>query len=306
MDLLLVKLVFTVRLTADSLEPRLLFQLKKPFEELFRNTVCRGRGHCEPCPSRDGCPYQAVFGQELARDPEIVRRHQKPPLPFAFQFDTLPAPLRRGEEFELGLVLVGRAAGLVEEFCTATEQLFRAGDQGIFPSAVVVRVESSGCTGFRTSIRTEKGVHDPTGLCTISLEDLVSLNTLASDRVSLRLLTPLRNLCEGKAVTAFSFSTFIRPLLRRISSLSRYYYGDSLTLDYKRLAVLSESIEVSAGDFHWQERSKGHPEGIVGQGTLLGQLADFHPALLLGEYLNCGKGAAYGLGRFEIIRQACG
>lgn len=302
MDLLLVKLVFTLRLAADGFEPRFLYQLKKPFEEIFRNTVCRGRGNCETCSIRGGCPCLVVFGQELARDPAVVRLHQKPPLPFAFQFDTIPARLRRGEEFELGLVLVGRAAGLVEEFCTATERLFGAGGRGVFPAAAVVGIETSGCAGFRSTIRREEGVHDPTGLCTISLEDLLSLNTLASGCISLRLLTPLRNLREGKAVKVFSFSSFIRPLLRRISSLSRYYYGDSLTLDYKRLSVLSESIEIGAGDFHWQERSKGHPEGIVGQGTLQGQLAGFHPALLLGEYLNCGKGAAYGLGRYQIIR----
>lgn len=302
MDLLLVKLVFTLRMAADGFEPQRLFQLKKPFEESFRNTVCRGRGDCETCTIRDGCPCQAVFGQELARDPEVVKRHQKPPLPFAFQFDTLPARLGRGEEFELGLVLVGRAAGFVKEFCTATEQLFGTGGRGVFPAAAVVGIESAGCTGFRSPIRTEKALHDPAGLCTISLDDLLSLNTLASDRISLRLLTPLRNLSDGRAVTLFSFSSFIRPLLRRISSLSRYYYGDSLPLDYKRLAVLSESVEIGAGDFRWQERSKGQPEGIVGQGGLNGQLADFHPALLLGEYLNCGKGAAYGFGRYQIIR----
>jgi len=306
MDFLLVKIVFTLRLESELLEPSLLFHLKKPFEESFRKAVCQQRGSCGTCRCRDGCPFHAVFGQELAHDPVVVRRHQKPPLPFAFQLPFLPVPLSRGNEFQLGLVLVGRVAGLSEEFSAATEQLFKSGDHGSFPSASVVRVESTGCSGFRTLIRTGQGGHDPAGLCTISLDDLLTMNTLVRERISLRILAPLRNLSEGRPVKVFSFSTFIRPLLRRISSLSRYYYGNSLDMDYKRLAVLSESIETTEGDFHWLERSKGSPEGIMGRGTLSGPLTDFHPALILGEYLNCGKGAAYGLGRYEIIRQPRG
>jgi len=34
---------------------------------------------------------------------------------------------------------------------------------------------------------------------------------------------------------------------------------------------------------------------------LCGDLTDFFPALLLGEYFSCGKGAAFGLGRYELF-----
>lgn len=301
MDFLLVKLILTLRLESGSLEPHLLHCLKKPFEESFRKIACLGRGNCDCCRDELSCPYRDLFGQELARDPEVIRRHQKPPLPFAFHLPVLAAPLKRGDEFELGLVLAGRATGFVEEFCKAMELLFTSASPGNMPAAALIRVESAGCSGFRSLVFREKGAHDPTGLCTISLDDLLAMNTLAADRISLRILTPLRNLHEGRVVTAFSFSSFIRPLLRRISSLSRYYYGNSLTMDYKRLAAQSESIEIREGNFHWVQRTNESPEGIMGSGTLHGPLTDFHPALLLGEYLHCGKGAAYGLGRFEIL-----
>jgi hypothetical protein len=302
MDLLLVKLIFTLRLESELHDPQALLLLNKPFEEAFRKSACRYVGRCDQCTCRDVCTYHAVFAQELAADPSVVKRYQKPPLPFAFQIP-LPAPhSKRGDEFELGLVLVGRTAGLVKIFREAVVRLFRPDKPGAVPSASIVRVESAGCSGFRSLLATGEGIPSPAGLVTISLDDLIAMNTLPSDRVGIRIHTPLRTLSDGKPVTEFSFSSFIRPLLRRISSLSYYYYGSILDMDYKRLTGISGSIETHKCDFRWVNRHKGSPCGIVGTGTLVGDLTDFHPALLLGEYLQCGKGAAFGMGRYELVR----
>lgn len=169
--------------------------------------------------------------------------------------------------------------------------------------AVVVAVESAGCAGFRNVIRLDERVDASVpGLATISLEDLVVMNTLPHDRLRLRIHTPMCILSEGKPVRDFSFSTFMMPLLRRISSLARYYYGSALDLDFRRLASLSEAVVVTEQDFHWVDRESGAPGGILGSGVLVGDLAAFHPALMLGEYLNCGKGSAFGSGRYEILR----
>jgi len=302
MDLLLVKLIFTMRLDSGLRDPHALFHLKNPFEEAFRKNACLYLGRCDRCSFRDGCTYRSVFAQELSADPSVVKRHQKPPLPFAFQIPLPSHPLTKGDEFELGLVLVGRAAGLVDDFREAVALLFRPDKPGAIPTASIVRVESVGCSGFLSLLATGEGSPSPAGLATISLDDLIAMNTLPSDRIGIRLLTPLCTLSDGKPVTEFSFSSFIRPLLRRISSLSYYYYGSILDLDYKRLTGISGSIETLKSDFHWVERHKGSPCGIVGTGTLVGDLADFHPVLLLGEYLQCGKGAAFGMGRYELIR----
>ena len=302
MDLLLVKLIFTIRLESGLCDPRALFPLKNPFEEAFRTTACSYPGRCDVCTLRDGCTYRSVFAQELSADPAVVKRYQKPPLPFAFQVPLPSHPLTTGDEFELGLVLVGRAAGLVEDFRKAVARLFRPDKSGAIPTASIVRVESVGCSGFRSLLATGEGSPSPAGLATISFDDLIAMNTLPSDRIGIRLLTPLCTLSDGKQVTEFSFSSFIRPLLRRISSLSYYYYGSILDLDYKRLTGISGSIETLESDFCWVERQKGSPCGILGTGTLVGDLTDFHPALLLGEYLQCGKGAAFGMGRYELIR----
>jgi CRISPR/Cas system endoribonuclease Cas6 (RAMP superfamily) len=126
------------------------------------------------------------------------------------------------------------------------------------------------------------------------------MNTLGPQRIPIRIVTPLRIAREGDILREYSFSPFIRTLLRRISSLAYYYYGSILEMDFKRLSVQSESIAVTESCFHWEEWRKGRLCGIIGTGVLSGELTDFHPILLLGEYLNCGKDAAFGLGRYEL------
>jgi hypothetical protein len=302
MDILLVKLIFTLRLESDLHDPRILFSLKHPFEEAFRETACRGETRCDRCSFQNGCSYHAVFAQALATDPMLVKRYQKPPLPFAFQISFHAPPASKDDELELGLVLVGRVAGLVGEFQKAVARLFRPDKPGAIPTASIVRVESLACSGYRSFLSAGGGSLSPAGLATISLDDLNAMNTLPSDRIGIRICTPLHNHSNGKPVAEFSFSTFIRPLFRRISSLSYYYYGSILDMDFKRLARISDTIETLESDFHWVELQRGCSSGIVGSGILAGELADFHPALLLGEYLQCGKGAAFGMGRYELVR----
>jgi hypothetical protein len=123
----------------------------------------------------------------------------------------------------------------------------------------------------------------------------------------LRIFTPLRIARDGSILQSFSFSPFIRTLLRRVSSLAYYYYGSILDIDYKRLSALSGTVSITEDSFRWEEWRKGRLCGIVGSGVLCGDLTDFHPVLLLGEYLQCGKDAAFGLGSYELERQTiCG
>jgi hypothetical protein len=301
-DLLFTKLVFTLRLESESGDPYALFSLKSCFREAFRVTVCRSHGECSCCSEQRECPFQAVFGQDLSADPDALKRHQKPPLPFLFHIPLLPGTGSDERDLELGLVIIGTAMNYLPEFFSAMMGLFSGDARTEYPSAEIVRVESEGCSGFRSLIALERGSASPDGLSTISADDLIALNTLPSDQLGLRVLTPLRVQQEGHFLRSFSFSPFVRTLLRRVSSLAYYYYGSALEMDFSRLARISETISVLGSNMQWVTWINGPLEGVVGSGILCGDLTDFHPALLLGEYLSCGKGAAYGLGRYELFR----
>ncbi len=121
------------------------------------------------------------------------------------------------------------------------------------------------------------------------------------DRITISIETPLRILHEGKPLHELSFSVIIRALMRRISSMAYYYGGVETNLDFKWLVSSSNSVETEQKDFRWVEWGKG-VSGVIGTGRFGGEMAEFHPFLLAGEYIHAGKGAALGLGRFNLER----
>jgi hypothetical protein len=302
MDFLLAKLIVTLRLHAEVFDPYALFSLKGDFARSFRQAVCQADGLCASCERSSKCPCPATFSRELASDPAAVKRHQKPSVPFVFQIPVLPIPCAKGSEVEVCLVLVGSATQYLAEYWQALQQLFRPNpSRASFPFSIA-RLESAGCCGFRTLLAAESGPLKSDLLTTISFDDLAALNTLDSNRIALRIVTPLRIARNGSFLKEYSFSPFFRTLLRRISSLAYYYYGSILEMDFKRLSVQSETIVLTENCFRWEEWHKGRLCGVIGTGILSGELSDFHPVLLLGEYLNCGKDAPFGLGRYELAR----
>ena len=85
-DLNLVQIVFDVETDNAAAQAAYYYQALRRFDLFFRQACCRSLGtQCSVCKEQAACPYREVFAQELSTDPDIVRRHQKPPLPFAFK-----------------------------------------------------------------------------------------------------------------------------------------------------------------------------------------------------------------------------
>jgi len=299
-DLVFAKLIFRLRLRSEARDPYALFSLKTRFRDVFRKMVCVSSGDCHVCAEHGSCPFQDIFGQGLAVDPEALKRHQKPPLPFVFHLPLVDCRNALNRDIEIGLVIIGSAMGHLPLLCDAVKKLFTQEPEAGIPFAEIVGLESEGCSGSRFPVGYESGSVALEGLSTISAEDLLALNTLPMHFLGVRILTPMRIPRDGSFLRDFSFSPFFRTLLRRASSLAYYYHGSVLEMDYQRLARLSDSIDIDRSDTQWTVWRKGAMEGITGGLVLRGDLSDFHPVLLLGEYFSCGKGASYGLGRYEL------
>jgi hypothetical protein len=304
MDFVFTKLIFTVRLERDIADSCAMFGIKNSFMKAFRAAACTRDGLCEHCPVRDSCSFSLTFSQSISEDSAAVKRHQKPSLPFVFHLPLLPAAPNEGREVEIGLVLAGSAINHVKDYLTAVSLLFSPGNTDWRVNGRVVKAESVTCTDYRNNIMEKSGKMAVDAISTISARDLEEIATLDPNRVRLEISTPVRLLQDGKTVHDFSFSSFVRPLMRRISSLAYYYYGNGLEFDYKWLSSASMSVVLTENDFHWCEwggdRHGERLAGIVGSGVCEGPLADFHTLLLLGEYFNVGKGAPFGLGGYRL------
>lgn len=298
----------TIRLTRDVSDPYILFRVRDGFKGAFRRVAgCRG-GECDRCVRSDECPYWIVFAQELSADPAALKRHQKPPLPFAFSFPVFPSSPNAGLALDVRLVLIGAATRFVSEFVEAVKLLCARHDEK-GELAVVEWVESLGYHGEPSLIYVvgqSAEIHDSLTLLTADgLRDTRLLDF--SGTVRLRLLTPLKLLQDGRPTRIFSFSHFMRTLIRRISALASYYCDDTISADFRWLSSLCETVSVSSCSIRWVEwgggRQGGKLAGLTGEAVLAGVPEEFITFLLLGEVLNVGKGAAFGLGCFSVAAE---
>uniref|UniRef100_A0A831UBK4 CRISPR system precrRNA processing endoribonuclease RAMP protein Cas6 n=1 Tax=Geobacter metallireducens TaxID=28232 RepID=A0A831UBK4_GEOME len=304
--MMLAVLRIRLHLKGNASDPYLLYRVRDGFQGAFRLVSGCSDGECSRCVRNDDCPYRIVFGQQLSSDPAAVKRHQKPPLPFAFAFPVFPPAPDAGLEFDVRLALVGNATRFVAEFVAAVNLLFAGKTEQDKLAAEIVRVESLGYHDEATLVCEGRGatvIAD--SLTLLSTEGLCDSRLLNNNgRMRLRFVTPLKLMQEGRPRRDFSFSLFMRTLIRRISSLASYYCDDGVSADFRWLASLCESVSLSDSSIGWVEwgggKQGGKLAGLTGEAVLAGVPEEFIPFLLLGELLNVGKGAAFGLGRFTL------
>ncbi|WP_298435453.1 CRISPR system precrRNA processing endoribonuclease RAMP protein Cas6 [Geobacter sp.] len=293
MDLTYVNLVIGTRLECDVRDSWMLFRSRETFQQAFRSVVECREGECEGCGAKE-CPYRAIFSQALSSDPAAVRRHQKPPLPFAFRFPILPAAPNKGERFDVGLTLVGSAVVHGNLFLKALGNWLEGAGVGS-PIARVERVESEGYFGERFPWA-DGGEAVPLLLSASGL----SVTGMLGDRIALTLITPLKIMAQGRPLRTFSFPHFFRSLMRRVTALAAIYGEGDVAGDFRWLSSACEEVSLSGVAMKWVDWRGGTIGGVVGEAEVSGIREEFQPFLLLGQYLNLGKGAAFGLGQFSV------
>ena len=296
MDVPFLHLLFTLELTRPAATPYDLFELKQRFPAAFRvATGCTQRGG--QCRAGADCPCRSTFDQALSTDPSALRRYQKPPLPFAFRI-----PLLSGldtEEYELSLVIVGDATRHLELYLKSIRQL--CGRNSTF-GVQLNEVAAVAADGSRQLLGAGSGRLDLASIPLRTFAEAGRAPVNDDGTVTLQLLAPLRLLKNGRPQRCPSFPLLAGALFRRVSALAYYYGGVELEDDFKWLAIKSRDISSSDSHTEWVNWG-GTLQGAVGELSCSGELEEFMPFLRLGELLNVGKGASYGMGSYLL---ACG
>lgn len=276
-----------------------LYNALRDFEQHFKAASCpEGKGSCDCCNSHGTCPCRIVFDQRLSSDPETVRRHQKPSLPFSLYICGAGASR---SYCTVGLVVIGSALNYIELFHTALVRMVDAVMCTVLhPSKYEVRTYSLDYQGGRHEIAHSASVAVDAIL--LSAQHILQ-NTVHSATVRLNLLSPLRLLNNGIIAHQFNFAMFLRSQLRRCSSLCAYYGAGELDLDFTGLSGSAQTVAVFNNRIHytlppWSTRLS--MAGLVGTVECAGLVEPMFSLLLLGSYFNAGKGATYGLGFHQL------
>lgn len=269
------------------------------FAGYFRASCCPTvPEHCVLCAKGAECPYRTVFGQALASDPEIVRLHQKPSLPFSVYIDgnndiTSAATV--------GLVVVGCAINFIDIFHAALLRMVDAAVNVVLPHPkYTVNTYSLDYAGVRHPITDATSL--PERIILLSGQHIL-LNTFQADSGRLVLKSPLRLLSNGSIVHRFDFSTFFRSQLRRCSSLFAYYGSGKLDLDFTRLSGAAQNVTVFDDKIRYTQplwSTRRNKAGLTGSAECVGLDGQMFSLLHLGSYFNAGKGASLGAGYYRI------
>lgn len=267
------------------------------FSEACREGYCRWPARtCECCSRNCDCVWYSVFGQELSTDPDVIRRHQKPPLPFAFSFQ----PHVEACLLECRLVVIGRAIQTLEMLLQGFTEIL-AGLTGRVQGKIVA-VATRSNQGDALPLGDGACISHPENLMVLSAADMLEKNDWGNRHVAIRVSSPLRIVMDGRPNRTFDFSLFLRSIIRRVSALSSYYGDCELDCDFRYLSILSENIDSVAKSFTYDHMPGGSRRlaGVVGEGHFSGKLDEVMPFLIIGTYVNVGKGASFGMGHYSL------
>lgn len=299
MELNLVKLKMSIRTSNGAALRRWLTRAGEAYAETCKHQFCPFSGaQCPECSRSKTCDWQSVFGQRLSVDPEALRNHQKPPLPFVFTFPVPDAPDDGSGMMECGLVVVGRAITCCDMLLRGFSSLLKAEHHPA--RATLLHTVSLDYRKNCYPLGNGAGITHPENLVVMSAEDIIAGYPADCRALTVRLLSPLRLISQGRTVSYFDFSLFARSIMRRISSLA-YYYGDyTFDSDYKALSNLAHAVRCLEARFSTIGNKRESTSGISGSGCFCGELGDLLPFLTLGTYLHVGKNASFGMGAYDL------
>lgn len=284
MKLTLVKLLLPLSEVHASLVGPLFQGKGAVFEDALRR-VCCAKPACAPksCRLLHNCPIPGLVARTVSSDPDLLKKHQKPGLPFVFR--------EQEDRHQFSIVLLGSAIAHLSLLLETLVQ--QTGDHAPCPVVALDAQNSPVAITF-------DGDGNPENLPLLEAGELIDrfgAQFHACQSVRIDLETPLRMVRNNHELNRFDPVFFIRSLLRRLSSLAAYY-GDGVDTDYFRhLAAL-------AGEARLVRQSvvsaTAHARGVSGSYELQGPFAELGPLLRLGEFVHLGKGASYGQGAFSV------
>lgn len=294
LDFVCIECDIITPISAQLIAP--LYKALRNIEREFRVLCCQKPSEpCDCCALHIKCPYRITFSQQLSSDPEVVRSHQKPSLPFSLY-------VRKGEyavssnTITTGLVIIGNAVNYMGLFHAALIKIIKTAVASSLPFAEFrLATFCLDYQGMRHEIKNDNGTE---GITLLSGQYIFQ-NAIYSDSVKLSLLSPLCLLQNGSIAHNFEFPLFFRSQLRRCSSLCAYYGKEEWDLDFRAFAEAAESVTLLENETEYNRLA--HLKGLTGTVECYGLVEPMFSFLLLGSYFNAGKGATYGAGFYHIL-----
>ncbi|MBE3519971.1 MAG: CRISPR system precrRNA processing endoribonuclease RAMP protein Cas6 [Firmicutes bacterium] len=271
---------------------------------------------CRHCPVATGCVYKAIFEPSPPPGSERLKNLEDIPRPFVFRIPPDPRRILNPDELLIWeIVLIGNAIGTLPYFIVTFKEigeigfgLWHDGRRSKAHLEAVHSVNPFDQTAFRIYSGNTNTV-DLSRHIEITGEDIMAeAKKLPRDFIMVEFKTPTRMRYQSRYVEVPEFHVLIRNLLRRLSTLSYFYQGKEVNLDFQGLISRASKVRINASDLTWKPwlrysgRSKTRMDfgGFIGKVWYEGPLEEFLPLLVYGTLSNVGKTATFGLGQYTL------
>ncbi len=274
---------------------------------------CRaGRPRCDACRQREGCVYHDLF---VAFQDEPPRFHNMrlPPHPYVISCADERTTAARSSAFEFTVTLIGRAAAWTPAIAMG---LALVGERGLGPDRrpfILETVTAASARGDGLSVYRDHGLEiaDTDRLPAISLFPPNAAVSPARRRVDAEWVfeTPVRWANSVNETTPVSPKGVLKSILRRCSSLAAFWEADEWRdFPFGPLLDACDGASITDTDLRWEqgERYSTRQRRAVPLGGWVGRFAMRNVPLelvdlaLAARPLHIGKGAVFGLGRYDL------
>jgi len=278
------------------------------FGHTIKKIACvKKQSDCDGCLLKTKCIYSYIFETPPPEDSSMMKNYTAAPHPFILEPPLeIKTDYEKGEDLNFSLVLTGKAIDYLPYFIYAFDEMGKNGigrDRGRYDIEEVINHKADRLNGTVIYGR-EKKLLSPPGI----LSDGEFHNNKEIDKITISFITPARIKYEEKFVNTLEFHIFMRNILRRISLLTYFHCNGKLDVDFKDIIEKAAGISVIKSDLQWldwerysnRQQSRMKMGGLIGDITFTGDLKDFLPYITTGKYIHVGKGASFGLGKYEI------
>ena len=306
------KYTFTCRMDEESILPVYKGStFRGVFGHALRHVACALKQQtCEDCLLVRRCIYPYVFETHLARSPREGENISSVPHPVILCPDTTKKThFKPGDILSVSLLLFGEVNESLPYFVYAFQEMGKLGigkrlhgRRGAFTLTEVTRENE-------TVYSAETGrIGVPNTLPDIFFDGPFE-KTAASAVLKIRVNfeTPMRIKFDKDIPRTLDFKTFVRQMLRRMSSLMNHYGKGEPPLDYKGMIERAGEVAIVANSLQWldwkryssRQDQKMFMGGFTGSVTYEGRLGEYLRLLDIASKIHVGKNTVFGLGKIS-------
>ena len=257
--------------------------------------------NCKECRLLHQCDYPYLF-RRIAPPDSVMMRNKEVPVPHVFRYRQQPErKINEGDLLSVDIVLVGDAAERLVAVSRAMSLAVRNGLGKTRSKGQLISVQQKTIDGvFTTIIEEGQRLAKPVNVFPPLPSFLEQMDFVIS--------TPYKP-SGFKRGDDIDVSHMLMSIVRRVSLLQYFYTDTRLQADFAWLKSATTLVKVVQNNLEWrsaQRYSTSHGKNIDTSGWL-GQLQldlknapSLWPYVFLGQWINMGKNAGMGFGRYEI------